>query len=465
MNWFKKLARQLGQRGGERSPTPTARTAPTRLGVERMEDRLTPATVTVTIPALGITDLLVPKDIVIGQTATEYYVARDNNVLARGSLNGVDELLVIGSVDQEQFVIPGPGLPVSLLEGWNDQIALLGSDADATAPVADHIIASDRWAWVNGRSVGYQGVAERINVFGRGGDDTLVAASRSVPVRMEAGAGNDTLIVQQTGYNVVTPNIPVIGGSTPVAVYLNGQGGTNTYVLGYASPTDASGAAYNDASNLDRLIGNVYIDATGGSSDWLYAYDKGDTSANNYRIQNDRLTRAGGAAQVIYNGLDGVTLQAGSGDDLILASQTSLPVRLYGNGGHDIVLGGLANDYLDGGSGSDILVGGIGADELHGGAGQDILVGGSFNWSTDTTSLNALRTAWTDGSLSYSTRVAQLRPSLTDRVREDTSRDQLWGEGDMDWFWGTWSTGSDNEVRDRLILLSPYFTPSVEAVR
>lgn len=41
MNWFKKLARQLGQHG-QRTSAVTTRTTPTRLGVERMEDRLTP---------------------------------------------------------------------------------------------------------------------------------------------------------------------------------------------------------------------------------------------------------------------------------------------------------------------------------------------------------------------------------------------------------------------------------------
>ncbi len=464
MNWFKKLARQLGQRSGERSPTPTTRTAPTRLGVERMEDRLTPVTVQVYVPDMGDGTGQIPNQVDVLQSATEYAVALRGNIFARGSISGVDRIELFGTPRQESFVIRGPGLNVTIHESSNDFIYLMGVEADSpSVPNGnDTMIASDRWAWVSGRSVEYDGLAIRVGIHGLGGDDTITAASRSLPIWADGGAGDDTMIAQQTGPNSSfrTPS----GSLKQASVRFDGGSGQNAYVVGYAAPGNVAGAAYNDASNLDRLDGNVLVVAT-GSFDWLYAYDKGDTNANTYTVRDDILTRAGSAAQVIYDGLDGVTLQAGSGNDLIQASQTNLPVRLFGNDGNDIVLGGLADDYLDGGNGSDILVGGRGADEVHGGAGQDILVGGAFNWSTDTTSLNALRTTWTDSSLSYSTRVAQLRPSLTDRVREDTSRDQLWGEGDMDWFWGTWTTGSDNEVRDRLILLSPYFTPSIEAVR
>ncbi|MBQ7498410.1 MAG: hypothetical protein IJU00_11370 [Selenomonas sp.] len=53
--------------------------------------------------------------------------------------------------------------------------------------------------------------------------------------------------------------------------------------------------------------------------------------------------------------------------------------KLYGQNGHDTLLGGKMNDTLYGGNGNDSLSGGNGRDYLSGGNGNDILLGGSGN--------------------------------------------------------------------------------------
>lgn len=472
MNWFKKLARQLGQRSGERSPTPTARTTPTRLGVERMEDRLTPATVQVYIPnePIPLGQTYNDVDIVHWPNSNEYEVGLNGRSLARGSLSGVDRLELYGSAAPEAFDVFGPGVNVTIHEASNDAIHLIGDNYDAghstthVPGTSANIIVSDRWAWLSGRSVYYDGNASYIAILGGEGDDTLKAASRQVPIRVSGGRGADTIIVQEAERTGSLAG----WGQTPVqaAVRIEGGGGSDRYVLGIAAPGGPGTVeeAYNNTSNLDRLKGNVVIDAA-WDGDELFVFDGGDTTGNTYTVRNDLLTRSGMAARVTYGGLGRITLHAGQGDDLVQANLTSRPVTLVGNGGNDVLIGGTSDDVLVGGAGWDILVGGTGEDTLRGGDGQDILVGGSLSDSSDPTAMVTLRTNWTNTSASYSTRVAQMRSTLTSRVSDDRFRDQLWGEGDMDWFWGTWTTGSDNEVRDKIVWLSPFFASYNEEVR
>ena len=63
------------------------------------------------------------------------------------------------------------------------------------------------------------------------------------------------------------------------------------------------------------------------------------------------------------------------GNDLIDASQSDVPVSLFGGSGRDTLIGGSANDSLNGGIGDDSLTGGNGNDDLTGGTGNDILSG------------------------------------------------------------------------------------------
>lgn len=451
-----RIASALDTRTSRKSGSPRK----TRLGIQQLEDRLTPAPLPISIPAIDEGEGFFPNKVTVSQNSSEYLVTflrggiqDEAKILAKGSLSEVvDGLELQGKPFTENYLIVGSGVNVTIREGFNDRIHLLGGDPDPALGASgnDSIIAGDRWAWLNGRGVSYQGVASRILVYGQGGNDTLVAASRSIPIAADGGAGNDTLIVQETGNSVTQ-----VVGATPVevATQLIGGEGQNTYVIGYASPESASGAAYNDASNLDRMIGDVLINAS-GTSDRLFVFDQGDTSANTYAITNTALTR--GAFRVMYSGLDEVTLQAGQGNDIVEASQTSaFPVRLFGNGGHDVLRGGQRDDTLEGGVGYDILVGGTGADTLRGGSDDDILVGGSLGgWAK--LSLSGLRDSWTNGT-AFTIRVADMRSTLNSLVVEDSSTDQLWGDGGSDWFWGIWVAGGSGEVRDRY--LSPYPYP------
>lgn len=59
-----------------------------------------------------------------------------------------------------------------------------------------------------------------------------------------------------------------------------------------------------------------------------------------------------------------------------LTAEDGLANLLFGRDGNDVLLGGLADDHLDGGNGSDVLSGSAGHDTLIGGLGSDV-----FRWS------------------------------------------------------------------------------------
>jgi Ca2+-binding RTX toxin-like protein len=133
---------------------------------------------------------------------------------------------------------------------------------------------------------------------------------------------------------------------------------------------------------------------------------------------------------------------------------------LTGNSGSNVLIGGEGNDTLTGGSGRDLLLGGSGADILHGGTGDDILTGGLtsyFNEATrvlNRTALDGIMAEWGRIDADYATRVSHLLSGggLNDPYLLNNSTlandagaiDQLFGEGDTDWF--LVSTGDLNDA-------------------
>jgi VCBS repeat-containing protein len=71
------------------------------------------------------------------------------------------------------------------------------------------------------------------------------------------------------------------------------------------------------------------------------------------------------------------TVYGGNGNDFISArGVTNGSVRLFGENGCDVLIGGCGDDLLDGGNGKDLLIGGGGEDQLKGENGKDWLFGG-----------------------------------------------------------------------------------------
>lgn len=148
-------------------------------------------------------------------------------------------------------------------------------------------------------------------------------------------------------------------------------------------------------------------------------------------------------------------------DSIVIDPSITKPTALYGDAGHDSIVGGSGNDRIYGGEGNDVLVGGAGADALlggggidylYGGLGNDLLIGGSdtdflFGQENDdleiggsTTSdgnfaaLEAILAIW-GSAQPFNTRVALLAGSLNaGTVFDDGATDYLTGHSGQDWF-------------------------------
>jgi Ca2+-binding RTX toxin-like protein len=84
-----------------------------------------------------------------------------------------------------------------------------------------------------------------------------------------------------------------------------------------------------------------------------------------------------------------IRVETGAGDDVVLlgtndfatgdvaAFQNSVPARIFGGEGNDLLIGGDGNDSISGGAGHDSVSGGAGDDTLQGDAGADQLTAGT----------------------------------------------------------------------------------------
>jgi Ca2+-binding RTX toxin-like protein len=181
-----------------------------------------------------------------------------------------------------------------------------------------------------------------------------------------------------------------------------------------------------------------------------------------------------------------VIVHAGEGNDRIYATDSTAPVSIYGEGGHDCITGGHADDVLDGGdgwdriwagagndfvsggagndvldgregndillggagddslcgsAGRDLLIGGAGADRMDGGADDDLLIGGTTSYDTGKAALLSILAAWSQPA-PLAERAANLQAGLVDgvflrwgeSVFDDGAPDGFCGGLGADWF-------------------------------
>lgn len=280
---------------------------------------------------------------------------------------------------------------------------------------------------------------EQINVFGAGGNDTLIVDSSNAlinvfngirydgdnacPGQIGAGFGGfDRLDLVQTGGSAT-------GVSDTLAIGATNGSGRSTIVSGANTQTV-------DFINLEPVTDNVAaatfsITSAAGLASLLQTgniitYQSGLLLAGSARVVVDTfepieflnktaLTIDAGAGADVVDlihtatpaGLTGITVNAGSGDDTVIAAagavtpglvvngglgndNLSANGNLNGEGGNDVLIGGASGNTLNGGDGEDILDGRGGSNTLNGGANTDtILVSGTAGPDTMTTTHGA----------------------------------------------------------------------------
>lgn len=161
-------------------------------------------------------------------------------------------------------------------------------------------------------------------------------------------------------------------------------------LLGNDSDPDAGDAlAITEVSGAGTL-GSLVFDAATQSlryvadGDAFDALAPGATAIDRFTYtvtDKGGLTSTATVAVTVTGLADGITLNAGNGDDLVNGtggedrlSGGNGADRLFGLDGHDRLDGENGNDQLFGGRGNDLLIGGQGDDQLEGGAGRDAFV-------------------------------------------------------------------------------------------
>lgn len=240
----------------------------------------------------------------------------------------------------------------------NWAVSLYGNDGDDTLVGA----GGDDWL---------VGGAGSDTILAGGGNDTIFIDAEDLPGNIDAGAGEDTIVV--SGTTGVTIDLALMNAE----IAFGRDGNDILYSTGGTSVT-LSGGAGNDillgGSGNDVLIGGEGADRLdGGAGDDVLFVDSGDLLSE---------LRGGSGNDLLYiSGTEGVSLDltmagieaviASDGNDTLTGVGMAVALALDGQGGNDTLVGGDADDALYGGSGDDVLSGGAGADILSGGAGED----------------------------------------------------------------------------------------------
>jgi Ca2+-binding RTX toxin-like protein len=305
------------------------------------------------------------------------------------------------------------------LQLWGDADSDILDVADLNAGAGGTYTLTSTAIYVGRRQLLAYGAIDDLRLTLTNRPDKLNITGNPYPalVSVNGGGDSDTL----TGSNAV--NLFLIQGP---------DSGLHTYgTTSYASFENLLGG-----SGIDRFVfqgGTVSGTIRGGDGTDTLNYAAW-TDPVQVSLLEERAPAVGGGTAGKVSGIENVMGGAGA-DELIGDNQAN---ALSGGGGADTLVGG---------DGQDLLIGGFGIDVLRGGLGEDLLIGGNVFVPDPVDygrSLTTLRDHWAQTD-AYFVRIELLRNDLiATPVEEDADSDQLWGQGNRDWFWGALA-----ELRDR----------------
>ena len=208
----------------------------------------------------------------------------------------------------------------------NNLVTLKGGDNEVTLGGSSTVVAT---------------AAESNNTIKVTGDYSVINLGASTGTNVVEATGNNIVLTGSVGNDTVT----VIGNNDIVNL---GQGGNDVVNLTGDKASITTGAG-NDTINFSGSNGII---STGAGNDEINITDG-----------------ANGAVST------GNMINAGDGNDLILALTCTGNNIYYGGNGNDMIFGGLGKDTIYGNAGNNILVGSRGQDTITGGTGKNILIG------------------------------------------------------------------------------------------
>jgi len=250
-----------------------------------------------------------------------------------------------------------------------------------------------------------QGFEELVLSAGTGNDTvTITGTATAIPVTVQGGGGDDTVIVGDGSLDSLLAEVSVDGGAGADRLAVDDSKATtnNVYTLDFASISRTDGAvavdystfeqlalaagAGNDAisvpgiaagvvasidggtgddvvtagdGSLDNLLGSLIPDGGAGSANRLIVDDSTDSDNNNYDISTTTVTRSGTPVVIPYtSNFQSVLVRAGEGNDAIsVASSATIQVSVDGGDGNDSFSLGFLSGSIAGGDGNDTIVG------------------------------------------------------------------------------------------------------------
>lgn len=210
-------------------------------------------------------------------------------------------------------------------------------------------------------------------LIGGAGNDTLIGGT-GIDI-YDGGEGSDLVDYGDFGIDIIIrmdQGRALIGPSQVEETYTNVEsfqlGTGNDLFIGNEAGNTVYAGAGNDVlhgSVFDRLYGeegdDIFYIATGVFIDGGSGYDR--AFAFSYA----------GSLNVNLGETNLEFVSGSSEGDTLNAVNVAEAVKLFGNGGNDVLTGSAFDDYINGGAGDDILDGLTNADSVSGGAGDDII--------------------------------------------------------------------------------------------
>lgn len=360
--------------------------------------------------------------------------------LAASGLTVVTEVVIVGSSDDETFLVQSPSRTMSFMIDGNlgtDIVKVQGTALADTFNVSSTPAGRIIIAKATGTPFYVSATSDYMVVLGSDGADTLDAhlvTAALTGLQLNGENGNDTLtgglgndafvggdgtdLLAEVGPGnvMLTSDTQMIGHGTDSiatdieAIRLTGDAGNNLLDasgftrFGVLLDGGAGDDTLRGTSKTDSLIGGDGYDevrqAVSGNAtlsntllvlgtapntvaDGLSSIEKVRLTGNETANKMDASNFSGSAT--LDGGTGNDTLIGGSGNDLIIGGPDTIAIgvtdndSLMGNGGNDTIKGGAGADFIDGGDGNDGLAGGDGNDTMKGGNGNDTILGQGGN--------------------------------------------------------------------------------------
>ncbi|WP_198039075.1 calcium-binding protein, partial [Skermanella stibiiresistens] len=207
-----------------------------------------------------------------------------------------------------------------------------------------------------------------------GGGDDVITLLGGADTDIDAGAGDDRLIVD---YSAMMTNVTAgIAGGNLGSGYVGHIADLTTNTIDFSAAenftitTGAGNDQITTGGGIDVLDGGAGSDAmTGGSGDDLYHVDDAGDSVIELVNQGYDTVRSSVSVNYTTQHVERIEL---TGTAAINANGNALVNTLIGNGANNALNAGSGNDSLSGGLGNDTLNGGTGSDGMTGGDGNDL---------------------------------------------------------------------------------------------